>query len=546
MWRRILSLALAPLIIAGTSSAAIAATKHPKPSTSAEDALLNLYLPGPLTPCTALDTSESVSSAAILDLVRPSAFLNNPNGFLIGAGGPIVSSELISMAPQTVVYTIAKTATWSDGRKFRGRDFVSWWQRARTLNTQDADGYQDISDVQISNHGRSVTVAFSRPYSDWPTLFRDLEQSGSTFGCSWHDFKSRASLGPYVVAKAVPGEVVLTRNPRWEPNIRRFGEIVIRTPANLGGSSGFTVATTSQVGARQVSQIATSSRFASKFSSSQVIESLRFAPRGFFTSSIDIRRALAWSINRSALINQLWYLVTSIPTPATSVVWSQGSPAYPGGPVSTLTDATATEAAPPTSPGIDCGVCATSALRTAGAKLVGNSWFWHGYRMAIRLGYGPTAIDRTSAIAIARTWRSLGIGVTLVPYTSSVEVASDVAYGTIDAAVFSRATYATASQSARSWYGTSLRDAFFSGAKRVAWQDNASHALTTFNPATSATYWTRLDQGVLRTYFERPLYTLPSWTVWSQQIVGVTSSFLISGLVDQVPNWSLAPASPVG
>ena len=166
--------------------------------------------------------------------------------------------------------------------------------------------------------------------------------------------------------------------------------------------------------------------------------------------------------------------------------------------------------------------------------------------MDLRLGSGPSAVDHVSANAIARTWRSLGIGVEVVSYNSAVEVAAAAAYGTIDAAVFARPTFASAAQSSRAWYGSALRDAYFVGAKRVSWQDNASRALATFNPASSSKYWYQLDQAVLSTYFERPLFTLPSWTVWSHRIAGVSPSYLVSGLVDQVPNWSLTTSSTVG
>ena len=94
---------------------------------------LNLSLPGPFNGCTVLDSGATPTTNAILDLLRPSAFLTTTNDNLAGEGGAIASAELVSLSPETVVYTIAPGQHWSDGASFSGIDLVSWWLRAKQL-----------------------------------------------------------------------------------------------------------------------------------------------------------------------------------------------------------------------------------------------------------------------------------------------------------------------------------------------------------------------------------------------------------------------------
>ncbi|HEY7931448.1 MAG TPA: hypothetical protein VIC81_04195, partial [Acidimicrobiales bacterium] len=91
------------------------------PSVNENARTIVLSLPGPIDGCNFLDTTTGSSSSAILDLVRPSAFQTSPTGVLIGEGGAITSTELTSLAPQTVRYTLAQGLHWSNGALFTGR-----------------------------------------------------------------------------------------------------------------------------------------------------------------------------------------------------------------------------------------------------------------------------------------------------------------------------------------------------------------------------------------------------------------------------------------
>jgi hypothetical protein len=62
----------------------------------------------------------------------------------------------------------------------------------------------------------------------------------------------------------------------------------------------------------------------------------------------------------------------------------------------------------------------------------------------------------------------------------------------------------------------------------------------TFNPATAALTWLKIDHRILTNFWVRPLYTVPSLIEYSGHMANVAPSLSLSGLVDQVSNWGIA------
>ena len=90
----------------------------------------------------------------------------------------LTSVTLTSNSPQTVVYKINPKATWSDGTPITAKDFIYNWQ-AQSGNPKYKDlggaayldattaGYSDIKTVTSSDGGKTATVVFNAPYSDY-------------------------------------------------------------------------------------------------------------------------------------------------------------------------------------------------------------------------------------------------------------------------------------------------------------------------------------------------------------------------------------------
>lgn len=529
------ALALAGLTIPMTASA------KPLPTQTARDSTIQVVLPGPLTSCPSFDARSSASSLALFDLIRPSAFLTNPNDFLVGAQGPISSAELISLTPQTVQYTLARGAKWTDGQPFVGADLVAWWQLLRGYSGVASNGYRAIRSMELEA-GNKVTAVFSRPYSDWTTLFRDVEQRGASLSCSWASLLSRPSLGPYRLVSANERRWVLVRDEGWQPNGRRFGRVVVTVSSrvDLSGESP-AVAFSQHLDPLQISLLASHPMMLGKIGPSNVLEELVFNSSRPVTRISAVRSALGWSIDRLGLISRMWSLTTQSVATATSALYTQGQPNYPGGGLS-IPSLTTTTVSVPTVPtaGQDCLTCAVQMLQSAGGQLVDGRWNMPQIGpLIIQLGVGPTGVDHVSARAVARSWRRLGASVSLVYYASGNAAAAAAASGEVDAAIFERQMKATVPYAALSWVGPNYRDGYPSGYRTAQWNAMFNSAMSNLNPATAQADWAQLDGSILASGFVRPLFTLPSLTEWSNDVATVITGDSVEAFLDQLPSWSI-------
>ena len=506
---------------------------------------LDVSLPGPFNGCTYLDAGMTPTMNAVLDLVRPSAFLTNANGNLYGAGGAISSAELTSLTPEVVRYTIAPGERWSDGAMFAGADLFSWWQRARSLGSVVSDGYRDIKTLVVAPDGLSVTATFAQPYADWNLLFRDVEALGTSPGCSLADLVQRPSLGPYRVVNATVHRLVLVMNPQWPVATNRFGRIVVTDSSAIPSSKTTKYVSFSlDVNRSQVQALSSHPTILSHIGASSNLEEISFAPSRPFTSRLAVRQALSWSLNRQSLINELWGAVTFSPSSAASALYTQGQAAYPGGSGTGPTNQTTSTTLPPgsTSNGLaDCFTCAVAMLKRDGFHRTTQGWFTvRGFTLALVLAVGPSSLDHSVASSVITQWARLGVPVRELNVSSETSAAQASAGNRVDLSVFSRPTITAPSYSARSWSGPSFPDSFPSGWRSDSTTALFRQAISNFNPVAASATWLTLDQAILNLYWVRPLFTTPSLLEWSNTLSGVNPSFSIPGVVDQLPTWSLA------
>jgi ABC-type transport system substrate-binding protein len=528
---------LGALILPVTLSAGV------PPGANENAATLDLSLPGPFNGCSFLDPGVTATSNAILDLIRPSAFITNMNGTLEGEGGAIASTELISLNPETVRYTIAPKLLWSDGLPFNGSDLVDWWQRARALSSVTSDGYRAIKSLVVSTNGLSVTAVFSSPYADWELLFRDVEAPGTTPGCAISDLARRPSLGAYDVSSATPNRVVLTMNPYWPLDTNRFGRIVITDTQNLPSAATVNYADyTLALNSSSILALSNHPALLSHIASSNNIEEMTFSPNAPTTSSLAMREALSRSVNRQAMIDTMFGAVTFSPSVAASAIFSQGQSQYPGTSGSNPPGQTTTTTAPATGGLADCQSCALEDLRDAGFQRTAAGWSDGSTRvLTISLGVGPSDLDHAVATLVRNDWKAIGIRSTEVVATSDAGAALDAAVGRVDVALLARPTATNPSFAARSWAGAAYPDTYPSGVRLKSTTSFFKAALTTFNPVTASSTWLRLDQVIMNDFWVRPLFTAPSLSIWSGTLTPVVSSFLVTGFVDQIPTWSKVP-----
>lgn len=504
---------------------------------------LDLALPGPFNGCGFLSQDATPTSDAILDLILPSAFITDPNGVLAGEDGPISSAELTSLSPETVRYTIAPKMHWSNGVAFTGDDLVDWWNQARDLASVDSDGYRAIKSLVVSKNHLSVTAVFATPYADWDLLFRDIEPPGTSGSCAVSNLLTEPTLGPYDVTSATPERLVLNMNSSWPLDTNRFGRIVITDSQALPSASSENFADYSMtVNRTTVVTLSNRPTLSSKIASSSNIEELTFSPIAPTTGLLAVREALSWSIERQTLIDQLFGAVTYSPSVAASAIFSQGQTDYPGGTGSNPVGQTTTTTTPTTDTLDDCVSCALSILRSSGFVRTTTGWVSSaGQRLTVRLGVGPSALDRAVALLVKADWEKIGVSSTLVDETSEIGAAEASAFGRVDVALFARPTTTTPAYAARSWAGAAYPDTYPSGVRNPAVTTLFAQATAIFNPVTASSTWLQLDQTIMTDFWVRPLFTAPSLTIWSTTLSMVANSYTVAGFVDQLPTWSRLP-----
>jgi peptide/nickel transport system substrate-binding protein len=126
-----------------------------------------------------LDSSISADQTYPLDGVYyAGAFIALPDGTMELNPDAMVSATLSSSSPETVVYKIKPDAVWSDGTPVDASDFIYDWLVSSgtdpNMLNASSTGYNQISSVVGSDGGKTVTVNFAAPFSDWKSLFGAL------------------------------------------------------------------------------------------------------------------------------------------------------------------------------------------------------------------------------------------------------------------------------------------------------------------------------------------------------------------------------------
>ncbi|MEU4667006.1 ABC transporter family substrate-binding protein [Amycolatopsis sp. NPDC023774] len=88
----------------------------------------------------------------------------------------VESADVTSTNPQVVVYKINPKASWDDGTPLSADDFIYNWKVQNGKDCPDCapattSGYDQVQSVVGSDNGKTVTVTFSKPFTDWRQLW---------------------------------------------------------------------------------------------------------------------------------------------------------------------------------------------------------------------------------------------------------------------------------------------------------------------------------------------------------------------------------------
>jgi peptide/nickel transport system substrate-binding protein len=187
---------------------------------------------------TSKDNGTSVLNVVIN--MFPPVFRLHPD-FSVRLNGELMDSATQTSAdPQTIVYKIKPEAVWSDGTQVTADDFVYLWKNlngsVKGNDVAATTGYDQIKSVEGSDNGKTVTVVFDEPFSDWKSLFYGLLPAhymakvpgGWNTGLDKHPEVIPVN-GPFKVSTWEQGQsLTLVRNERYSGPRAHLDSVVFR------------------------------------------------------------------------------------------------------------------------------------------------------------------------------------------------------------------------------------------------------------------------------------------------------------------------------
>ena len=260
---------------------------------------------GPIAPCAAAPNPE-LPSGPIVGQVLEGAFEVAPD---LTYRPNLVSRVTVKKRPFTVTYHIRRDARWGDGPPVTARDFAFTHQVLREHGPAD-DPHRKIRRVQALD-AKTARVVLEAPLAAWRELFHRIYPrhalAGQDLKTVWRDgivnpkTGKPTGSGPFLVQRWERGrQLVLVRNRYWKPRRPYLDRIVFRfdlTNPFPALGSGVHLASTFRNPGQHVVAGPLWEHIA-----------IRIGPGGHpALQNVLVRRALAYGIDRAALLRRLSY-----------------------------------------------------------------------------------------------------------------------------------------------------------------------------------------------------------------------------------------------
>ncbi len=513
--------------------------------------VLHIGVDTPFTGCDPTAQRTSSSTQMLLSLVMPETTVIQSGAVLAPAPSAITQAEVISLKPMRVVYTLAPTATWSDGSQVGIKDFRATWHDGAQGSAPTSDQYALISSItQVANQPHAIEVSFSQPASGWRDLFTPLLPASTVAlarNCQYPTPDVDLSAGPYLIASATAATATLIENPNWAGSEPAFSAIVFTLGAtevskslSQAGSLGIlTSDSPSQTISNGVSSLPTV-RSAASFSNRLV--SVDFSPNVGITKSRQMRVALASLLRRQGLVTAVGGGYVTGLSAAMSHFWTQGMINFSG-----------TDSALPQAGGVNAlsapnqvynPVQAGHNLMLLGCRKVQGHWITRrGHALTVRLGVqGGDAWSAAVARHLVRQWSVHGITVNVVHFADVSLTERALRRGAIDAGVVVRPTTPYLNETVR-WYlpnPSGSSSVLWNGYRDITLRSTLVQAESDMNPEDAATIYQEIDSRLWATMSSLPIMVEPTFLVASTALQGVEPNPYPPGLVAMMGQWAIA------
>lgn len=495
----------------------------------------------------------------IMDRLWPSPFHADPKANVFMDTTLMDSVTLTSTSPQTVVYKINPKAKWQDGVPINADDFIYNWQAqsglpqytdvgGKAYDAASNTGYSQISAITASPDKFTVTTTYSTPFADWRSLFWNLAPAHIMKTVGWNTGLLAASVsasniisgGPFEFASYTPGkDFLIKRNPNY------WG-----APANLAQVDYRFIIDSSQVEPALANNEINASYpqpqldLVNQLKSVQGVtldekpglqyEHLDFNQTNKWLADVNVRKAIAMSIDRTSLISKTVGQFASGITPDNNHIYVPGQPQYKDN-SSGVTGTSAPTPGPYDTPNVAAaktlltsnGYTLSSAtppvLSKGGVDVTMNITSTQGN--ALRNSEEQFVINALSAIGIKVTEKdTTGLGKTL-------------AGGTYDMIIFA-------------WVDTpfaSGNDSIFQtkgGQNYNSYSNPAVDALVAqadvaLDPAKQADLYNQVDALLWKDMVTLPLFQKPTLLVYQNKYINLQNNITSEGPVFNEEQWAL-------
>ena len=509
------------------------------------------------------NTAAGAASATptVMASVLPSAYIINPEHLAVPNMDLLQSVEVIKPAPLTISYVINPKAVWSDGTPVSAQDFIYAWESQRGVG-DDIDGkpfdvastlgYRDIDSVTPSADGKTVTVLFGTPYTDWRVLFSNMvpapiaEQVGWNSGFQTFNPSRDLSAGPMTIESvSADGTVVLVPNDEWWGTKPRMARVVIKqnqgSPSWIGwlSHSNGTVSQPSGFDLADLNQVTSLPNVQSEIRKSMTFLQLEFNVKSPVTGTVGVRQAIAHALDRSKLLTDSFGSIQVAPAVDNDHLAVNTQPQY----------AASTAAAPYAT--MDAAA-SSKLLSTAGYTrfVTGPYEDISGKPLTVRMAVesGDPWITGVANL-VAGQLESVGIEVVTVPVDGAKGMADAARANSYDMALVSR-TASTFLTGTMAWYSAQLGVPGQGGSQD--WSNFSDptvdqlfrQASMELNPVNGATYYGQVDAALWNQMIALPLFQEPAFLAHGVQIGTVQYNSSSTGLLWNVADWTALKPKP--
>ena len=502
----------------------------------------------------------SSSTPALLSSALPSAYVIASNGVPTVNGDLLTSVEVTSTSPLTIQYVISPGAVWSDGVPVTADDFIYAWQAQRGDGV-DIDGqpdqvastlgYRDVASITPSHNGKTATVVFSTPFTDWRLMFDNMVPAHIARRVGWNGFDDfdptvDISAGPMILQSVSTDTAVLVRNPKWwgtPATVRRITVNVASSQAVWTSALARSSRSVVEVDSFNLQSLAAVSSLPNTQSSvkpSLDLLQLNFNVTSPVTMHQAVRQAVGHVIDRNALLDRVFGAIDP------GLVVNQDHLAVASQSNYQQSSAAGEYATPDP-------ITTSRLLKSIGFHLnaAGDYVDADGKQLTLRMAVetGDPWINSVATLVSAQL-RAAGIGVVVQPVSGvqGMEAAAaansyDIALVTVVASPFQSVTEA--------WYTDGLGPADSFGTQN--WSKFAdpqvdalfAQAAQALNPVSGETIYGQIDDQLWDQMVSLPLFQEPTLVANGVQVGNLQYSPSSDGIMGNAAAWTtLKPGPP--